>query len=442
MKFNSVHRSFIFMTCISAVVFAAADVYVQAKQDEPEEPLRVRIQIDPEKPLAGQVAKLRLGVVAGSSRPELTVAKIASAQIFPIDSGFRQIASNAIGNLVEEKIMYTWEYFIIADRPGALSIPPFRATTKGRSGASKSLEVEVRNVPLSGRPSHFLGGVGSLEIKAAAEPVLIPLGQAIEFSITLEGPGALGTHRPDLKSAFRESNLHPEIVLGSEEVDARTMRKVYWYSIRPRSPGSITMSPISISTFDPATCTFQTKVARPVSIRVEQPPRFDASKLELPFTNTAPEKAGARGGLGPLPFALAAVLFSILSVSVWAAWRKQTGSPRSRINRLKSDSRPELDPLVLGKTIHDGVVDLLRILIDRPMGPLAPNEASEAFTRITGDDQIGRRMASLIEACDHAQFAAGLSFEGESRRLRDQATSTLDELAAAIARRGKHGRFG
>ncbi len=148
---------------------------------------------------AGQGIPIEVVTVAGGERPEVDVPRVPGAEVIATGTRFRPISTSAIGNVVNETNRYTFTFEVLPERAGTLTVPSFRVSDGERSGRTAPLRLDVRPLPVVGRPASFLGGVGPLEVSAVARPSRVRVGQTFDYRIILRGPGARGsTQAPDL----------------------------------------------------------------------------------------------------------------------------------------------------------------------------------------------------------------------------------------------------
>ena len=149
----------------------------------------------------GQAIEVRVGAIAEVGEARVSAPRVAGAEIAPSGSAWEPIATNGIGEVIRETRRYVFRFRLVAERSGPLTVPPFRVEVGERSGKTGTIRLNVRDVPVVGRPASFLGGVGAVKAAASANPGAVRVGQEIAYEIRLEGPGARGsTRRPTLSA--------------------------------------------------------------------------------------------------------------------------------------------------------------------------------------------------------------------------------------------------
>jgi hypothetical protein len=248
----------------------------------------------------GQRIQLAVSATAGRERPEILAPTLdpTSAVLALEGTAFQPIMTSAIGDVVTETNRYTFRFRIVPRRAGRLEIPAFVLRIGNHAEPSSRTRLDVRNAPLEGRPPTFLGGVGPFELSAEATPAAVRIGQSFEYRVVLTGPGAIGAvHAPDL-SRFRELAIKPSIeLLPSEEIVWPALR-AFRYKVRPLHSGAVTLPPVVVSSFDPATGRYQTKASSGVPVRVVDVSAFDSAavRYDAPdMTHRNPALCSRRG---------------------------------------------------------------------------------------------------------------------------------------------------
>ena len=154
---------------------------------------------------------------------------------------------------------------------------------------SKSLTVDVKPLPVAGRPPGFdPANVGQLELVAAVDKQTIKGDEAVTLRLTLRGAG-------NLRNA-RLPRLDPKAFDGWKVFDPTTKEtlqrsdvvrgdKLYTILLMPKRGGTLTIPVLELPYFDPITGQYQTAKTPSLSIKVEGEP----SAATTTATTTAPE---------------------------------------------------------------------------------------------------------------------------------------------------------
>ena len=344
------------------------------------EPLQVTARVPSGPHLVGQAIELDVAVEGATEVPVVEPPRSAVADVLSLPK--------------DASRPFLTRFVMIPRQAGSLTLPPFRARSGDRSGISKPTRLAVASVPPEGRTSAFLGGVGSFEIRAEAEPKSLRPGQTLEYRIKLTGPAAWGSVRgPDLGGwsslapNFRVETL-PDTLEGADP-PVRTFR----YRLRPLKAGSVTLPPLAVAAFDPISRRYATRVTAGVPIRVEEPPRFNPSRLDYrPIMRPAP---GGRPGFFVIAFAVVLGLLATLGSALWSYAKRKREASRADHRTLALAMAQGLagseGPVESARMVTEALTTFLERVECRGPGVLTPPEAREAIERLTSDRELARR---------------------------------------------------
>jgi hypothetical protein len=251
------------------------------------DPLRVKAEFGPGPYLVGQDFELRVSVVSADQRPKIDPPRLNGARTWAIGTKVIPITTSNIGSVVARENLFVARFRVLPERAGTLEIPAIQAQIKGRSGRSQPKSVSIQTVPLSGRPSEFLGGIGQFELHAEASPKVVRIGQELDFRIKVTGPAALGmTNRPDL-GRFGRLALGLRIEPKPDETIEESPARTFVYRLRPTRAGEAVLPPVAIAAFNPSISRYVTHVTAGVPLRVVAVPSFDPTTLNDESPSTA-----------------------------------------------------------------------------------------------------------------------------------------------------------
>jgi hypothetical protein len=271
------------------------------------------------------------------------------------------------------------------------------------------LQIDVRGLPVLGRPAGFLGGVGAFAVEAEASPSTLRVGQDLTYTIRVTGPAARGmSGAPDL-ARFAQIPLGLEIK--PLPIDAQDQPPTRWfrYRIRPTRPGAAPLPPLAIAAFDPSSERYVTKVTSSIPIRVVDVPKFDPATLDY---RPPPNTAASPHVLAPVErvrglAALVAGIVAILALTLVArtARRRRRSDPGRLLLRRARGLDPRQEATEAARLITDALAEYLEQTMGRPQGALTPSEAESALTQVTHPAELAGRTAGLVAACDQARYS-------------------------------------
>ncbi len=357
----------------------------------------------------GQAIPLRVQVIAaGGDWPEIATPTLADAEIQPTGRGFQPLLSSGIGETVTETHAYSFDFRIVAKRPGRLLIPSIEVRQGEKTGRTRPLRLTVSPVPATpDRTSAFLGGVGPLEVEAEAMPTSVRVGQPFEFRLTLTGPGALGSDRPAELPGFDRLGLDLSVRPLPPERSENPPRRVFRYQIRPLKPGEVVLPPIAVSTFDPASRRFLTRWTHAVPIRIAQVATFDPSRLD--YQTPLEPAVGWPSWVLPLVVGIVGLGLPVALIG-WVRWTRSRGRVNAeRLARSMADrfaeAREGLSPAVVAREVVETLAEYLWQVRRRPKGALTPDEARREFLALGASASLVEQAGTLVESCDRARFA-------------------------------------
>ena len=137
---------------------------------------------------------------------------------------------------------------------------------------SKPLTINVKDLPVEGKPADFNGAVGEFTFKSSVDREILVANDALTFSATISGKGNLeliNLNQPEFPSDFEtyEPKVSNNIKTSSNGISG--WKKFEYLSI-PRAPGDFTIKPITFSYFDPRQKKYRTYSSGELNIVVEK----------------------------------------------------------------------------------------------------------------------------------------------------------------------------
>jgi len=155
---------------------------------------------------------------------------------------------------------------------------------------TEALTVNVKPLPTEGRPASFKGAVGNFRVSAAADRTELKAGEAINFTVTIEGTGNLKTvtapDMPDMPD-FRVYDTVASLNI-TKDKDLVQGHKKFITVLVPKNSGKFTIPAITFSFFDPATGKYKEVSTQPIAVTAAQ---GDASAAQFTYSAGSPAQA-------------------------------------------------------------------------------------------------------------------------------------------------------
>lgn len=353
-------------------------------------------------------------------------------------------------------------------RPGSIfdeffgSSPFDRFRTVNHRMRSQPLVLDVKPLPVQGRPDSFAGLVGSFTLEAGLSQHEMQVNDASNLRITLRGEGNLHLARPPA-IAFP---AHLEVFDPQVSDNIRSDRQgisgslEYDYVIIPRSGGLAEIPEIRMTYFDPRAEVYRTLSSGPFTIRVEgeamgpgaSPERSVGGRYladDIRFIQTGPANWVTPGNVffRSTPFHILMTAPFVLLALALLIWRKRlamlrdTAGMRTRKARSMAVRRLRNAAVLMKQErsedfFHEVFRALWGYVSDRlniPVSQLNKDNVVAAFRRNAVDESLAERFLEGLQECEFARFAPR-GLESPMQRSYQKALETLTTLEKELSR--------
>ncbi len=162
---------------------------------------------------------------------------------------------------------------------------------------SNELLMQVKPLPLSGRPDGFAGHVGTYRIEASASPLQVSVGDPVHLVVAVSGPEYL-KHLPP-PPLHEQTTLIDDFKVPTQppEGEMQGSAKIFTQTIRALRPDVASIPPIELPYFDTRHSEYRMARSEPIRIQVRESrvvTAFDGEGIQLGGGPTAVE-GWARG---------------------------------------------------------------------------------------------------------------------------------------------------
>ena len=179
---------------------------------------------------------------------------------------------------------------LFAQRSGTLTIPPskiglrvpiaqadddpfFGSSMMGdREVRSAPVTIQVRPLPIEGKPADFSGAVGSFRMRAELLTKTPKTNESLTIRLTLEGTGNLKQVTSPTISFPQDFEVYDPKETYEEKISATEVygKKIIEYFAIPRRTGAVTIPALTFSYFDPHLGRYETLHSQAFSLQIAQ----------------------------------------------------------------------------------------------------------------------------------------------------------------------------
>ncbi|MBR4682165.1 MAG: protein BatD [Elusimicrobiaceae bacterium] len=146
------------------------------------------------------------------------------------------------------------------------------AVSAEKTARSNPITLSVRPLPKEGQPASFSGAVGNnFSLKAQASPEQVEAGEAVNLSVTVQGPGNLKATRDLDFPPVDGFKIYPAAAtsgLAQGKNGTSIGYKIFKAVFVPAASGIYTLPSFKWSYFDPTSATYKTLQSDPISLTV------------------------------------------------------------------------------------------------------------------------------------------------------------------------------
>lgn len=324
---------------------------------------------------------------------------------------------------------------------------------------AKSLSVNVKDVPIKGRPESYIGAVGNFDVSMALAPTAASVGDPMTLTVTLTGQGTLADARPPKLSSLSEITDSFRMYEATEETTASSRR--FTYSLRPLSTSVSEFPSVSVSFFDVESEKYVTRMTEPIAVSIREAETLSGSDIvSSPADTAAPsdEVVASEGGLFANDSSLSSVRDESIRLDRWGiawggmivAWLVATlginrvrriredpalqrrRSATTRVNTALSDAGALLNSGSRSETcdaIRKAVAGLIADFANVSEAGLTPRDAAEQLASLGIDGSLFDETVSLLNDCDAARYGAAAE---DLSRLHAKAVDIVDRLVVDL----------
>lgn len=196
---------------------------------------------------------------------ESPIKTLPSFKDITIDESVGELTSSGIVNgfHYEESML-----MVYPEKEGKIIIPPaeLKLPIKGNPKIlnTEEIGINVQQLPSIGRPSNFAGTVGDYKISAQIDRMKLEVRDALTLTIQFNGKGNHTTIKPPIIPNIDGFRVDPPVLVK----DQLEQLPIFTYVFIPLKTGILKIPPVSFTSFNTQTKSFQTTNTTPFPITV------------------------------------------------------------------------------------------------------------------------------------------------------------------------------
>ena len=340
---------------------------------------------------------------------------------------------------------------------------PFDLFGRGMGSATEMtvtapvLEIDVKPLPVEGRPKDFSGAIGKFEFSATGTPERVKVGEPVSMRLVIKGSGNFdrigqppldepqGWTTYSAKQGFSGNDGAGSEGAGTEGV------KTFDLPVTP-TVAKATMPVFAFSYFDPETEKYVTLKSAPAPLTVEGVPVIaapaPATVQKSATPKTEPKTPAAQDILANLPdigrasaafgpSLSPAVFFSILGAPVplafaFIAWRRRRGDAKlaraAALRRERAGMISQVKNAANRAEVFDAAVKAVRIVAQIENGALPDDDAAALLGSRKLDAETQKSLGEIFEARTELLYAG--TARGEDRISDTERDRVMEAIAS------------
>lgn len=322
------------------------------------------------------------------------------------------------------------------------------------------VRVEVRDVPIEGRPPSYAGAIGQFQLAAAIRPSQVRVGDPMTLTLQLHGQGKLDDVQPPDLRAMPDIARHFRVY--EPETETQPDGRQFIYKLRPLSESVTEFPAVPFSSFDVQRQEFVTVRSAALPIEVEAAEQLAASDIAIANWQGQPAQGAAgsdrQRSVGPPrnvdrrvdrssnsrgpqagdelaanETSLDALRFDSVDVRRWlsvagslvvvylflagvAKWwqraalnadaRHRRLAPRRAKQQLRRAKRSVRQPAKYAERLQTAMIALVADMLGVPASSLTSAEVCRRLEQSAVDEDFVSRLADWFARCDAVRFGA------------------------------------
>ncbi|MEO6670252.1 MAG: BatD family protein [Ferruginibacter sp.] len=346
-------------------------------------------------------------------------------------------------NNVEFSVFIVKQVQLLPDREGPVEIGPILLNNKvdykkgeksyNYSGtvSSMPLSINIKRLPLAGKPTNFTGTVGNFSIKASVKANTFPVGENNELIIEVEGAGNFYSLR--VPSVYWPTGFHNFDISEKDELDQKLFpvkgKKIVSIPFVAEQQGEFSIPPVELNFFDPVSGTYRKSYTTALRLQVTAPlPGQKINSVDDTQTTGRPNRFYWICIFAAIILIPIVVFYAIKQFKKSASTKKRAAAEalkqhaeeevekmhKEKINAARSavnvldDLQPD-DKYAFA--FKSAILEYLQLKLNIPNA--LPEEMADTISAL--DYSPGNKLKQLLEECDRLLYTAD-SPDGDAQK--------------------------
>jgi hypothetical protein len=336
-----------------------------------------------------------------------------------------------------------------------------------KTASSSPVTINVKPIPLTGRPKSFANAVGNFTLKSSINTTELKVNEPITVKVEISGNGNLQLIKnPEIEFPANFEIYDPKVESNFKNTETGvTGTKIIEYLAIPRYAGNFTIPSTEFSYFDPRTKTFKTLRTENYDIKVEDGGEIagtenvvsnfanktavnvfgtDIHHINTKNTNLKPKNDFFFGSTG---FVLWLIFPMIIAIVLFIAFRKYVKenanialvrtkkANKVAIKRLKTAQKymEQGNKVMFYDEVLKALWGYFSDKLSIPPAKLNKDNIEIELSQAGVDKELIDSFMDILSTCEYAQYAPS-SDEGEMEHLYDKTVDKMGELEEKIKR--------
>lgn len=327
--------------------------------------------------------------------------------------------------------------------------------------AARPVTIEVLPLPAEGRPASFAGHVGTLGVSASLNRTAVETNEAVTLRVEYSGTGNLRVlSPPDIDFPVELEAFPPEtsdrITEGGGSLQGT---RTFEYVLMARAPGELTVPPVEVSFFDPASGQYRSARSQPLEITVTGdgssgegagafPAAVETLREEIRFieigtprfrrTDVSLFATGGFWGVLLLPLAAAGGALvlrrhrdRLQGDAAYARTRRASRMAKKRLARARGLASG--DPREFHAEVAGALRGLLADKLNIAEAGLVKEDAGRMAARCGASPETLARLFGCLDDCDRQRFAPVGADQEPAERILERGAAIMADLARELS---------